>query len=75
MGYRAGVAVSCGAGHRRGSDPELLWLWHRLVATSPATSPIRHLAWEPPYPAGVALKKQKKKENGLINQGNGLKIG
>ena len=28
------VAVSCGVGHRRGSDPVLLWLWHRLVAAA-----------------------------------------
>ena len=26
-----------------------------------ATAPIRALAWEPPYAAGVALKSQKKK--------------
>ena len=36
-------------------DPELLWLWCRLVATAP----IRPLAWEPPYAVGVALKRQK----------------
>ena len=41
-----------------GSDPELLWLWHRLAATAL----IRLLAWEPPYAVGVALKRQKKKE-------------
>ena len=35
-------------------DPALLWLWRRLVATAP----VRHLAWEPPYAAGVGLKKQ-----------------
>ena len=33
----------------------LLWLWCRLAATAP----IRPLAWEPPYAAGVALKRQK----------------
>ena len=49
------MAVSCGVGCRRGSDPELLWLWRRLVATAP----IGPLAWEPPYAAGVALKGQK----------------
>ena len=26
------VAVSCGVGCRRGSDPALLWLWRRPVA-------------------------------------------
>ena len=35
--------VSCGVGHRHGSDPTLLWLWHR----SAATALIRPLAWEP----------------------------
>ena len=28
------LAVSCGVGCRRGSDPALLWLWHRPVATA-----------------------------------------
>ena len=50
--------MSCGIGHRRGSDPMLLWLWHRPMATAP----IPPLAWEPPYAVGVALKRQKKKE-------------
>ena len=36
-------------------DPALLWLWCRLAATTP----IRPLAWEPPYVKGVALKKDK----------------
>ena len=48
--------MSCGVGHRRGSD--LAWLWCRLVATAP----IRPLAWEPPYATGVALKRQKDKK-------------
>ena len=34
------VAVSCGVGHRNGSDPELLWLWCRPTAVAP----IRPLA-------------------------------
>ena len=39
-------------------DPEVLWLWCR-----PATiAPIRPLAWELPYAAGVALKSKKKKK-------------
>ena len=53
--------MSCGVGRRCGSDPELLWIWHRPEATAP----IGPLAWEPPYAAGVALekaKRQKKKE-------------
>ena len=53
--------MSCGIGCRRGSDPELLKLWRRLVATSP----IQPLAWEPPYAVGSGPKngkKTKKKE-------------
>ena len=49
--------MSCGVGRRHGLDPELLWLWHRSVATAP----IRPLAWEPPYAKGAALEKTKKK--------------
>ena len=48
--------MSCGVGHRLGSDPVLLWLWRR----PPATVPIRPLAWEPPYATGVGLKRQEK---------------
>ena len=44
-GSTPGLAVSYGVGRRRGSDPELLWLWRRPAATAP----IRPLAWEPPY--------------------------
>ena len=39
-------------------DLALLWLWCRLAATAP----IRPLAQEPPYAAGVALKSQKTKK-------------
>ena len=48
--------MSCGVGHRLGSDPALLWLWRRLAAAAP----ILPLAWEFPYAAGAALKSQKK---------------
>ena len=53
--------MSCGVGCRRGSDPTLLWLWRRLVATAP----IRSLACETPYAAGTAqemAERQKKKK-------------
>ena len=52
--------MSCGVGCRRGSDPALLRLWHRPVATAP----IQPLAWKPPYAAGAAqaMAKKKKKE-------------
>ena len=46
--------MSCGVGHRHGSDP--LWLWPAAVA------PIGPLAWEPPYATGVALKSKKTKQ-------------
>ena len=49
--------MSCGVGHRRGSDTALLWLWHRPAATAL----IRPLAWEPPCAAGAALEKAKYK--------------
>ena len=39
-------------------DLTLLWLWCSPVAIAP----IRPLAWEPPYAAGAALKRQKDKK-------------
>ena len=45
MGQGSDIAVSCGVGCRRGSDP--------TVAL------IQSLAWELPYAEGAALKKQK----------------
>ena len=56
------VAMICGAGCRRSSDPTLLCLWRRLAATAP----IRPLAWELPYATGAAqemAKRQKKTVN------------
>ena len=50
--------MNYGVGHRHGSDPTLLWLWHRLAATAP----IRPLAWEPPYAAGAAPEKAKRQK-------------
>ena len=55
--------MSCGVGHRHGSDLALLWLWHRLEATSR----IRLLALESPYARGVAKKEKK---NGLLRKIN-----
>ena len=49
--------MSFGVSHRRGSDLALLWLGCRPAATTL----IQPLAWEPPYAAGVALKRQKEK--------------
>ena len=47
-------------------DLALLWLWRRPAAIAP----IQPLAWELPYAAGVALKRQKAKQNS-----SGLSIG
>ena len=44
------------------SDLALLWLWCRPAAASP----IRPLAWEPPYATGEALKKDKKEKKKKI---------
>ena len=43
-------------GLTHGSDPMLLWLWCRPEVIAP----IRPLAWELPYAAGAALKRQKR---------------
>ena len=60
-----GFAVSCGVGHRRGLDPELLWLWCR----PPSAAPIQPLAWKFPYAEGEALKRPKKKKEREHNFG------
>ena len=44
--------MSCGIGHRRGSDSKLLWLQLQFQT----------LAWELPFAAGVTLKSRKKKK-------------
>ena len=50
--------MSCSVGHRYCTNPELLWLWHRLAATAP----IQPLAWELPHATGAALKRRKEKK-------------
>ena len=59
--------MSCGAGCGHGSDPTLLWLWRRPVATALS----RPLAWKPTYAVGAALKmtkdKKKKKETTKVS--------
>ena len=57
-GLRIHHCLECGVGRRGESDPVLLWLWRRPAATAR----IRLLAWEPPYAAGVARKKQTNKQ-------------
>jgi len=48
--------MSYAEGHRRGSDPMLLWLWYRPAATAP----VRPLAWELPYAERVPLEMAKR---------------
>ena len=59
--------MSCGVGCRLGSDPALLWLWCRPVATAP----IRPLAREPPYAMGaaqeIAQRQNKTKQSKTKN--------
>ena len=65
--------MSCGVGRKHGSDPVLLWLWRRPVATAP----VGPLAWESPYAAGAAQeiakrqKKRKKKDTEELNHETG----
>ena len=51
--------MPCGVGHKHGSDPSLLWMWHRLA---PAAT-IQPLAWELPYAMGAALKQQQQQQH------------
>ena len=67
MGWGSSIALGCGVGWRRGSDPVLLWPWCRPVATAP----IGLLAWEPLYATGVALKRLKKN---VVGEGDGCLI-
>ena len=53
--------MSCGVGHRQGSDPVLLCLCNRLAAIAL----IQPLTLESPYAMGAALKGQKGKKKGL----------
>ena len=50
--------MSCGVDWRLSSDPGLLWLWCRLAAITP----IRPLAWEPPYATCAAQEKPPPKK-------------
>ena len=52
------VAVTCGVGHRCGSDMALLWLI--LWCTPAAAGPSQPLAGEISYARGAALKRKKK---------------
>ena len=50
--------MSCGVSRRCDLNLVLLWLRCRLAAVAP----IRPLAWDSPYAAGVALKSKAKKK-------------
>ena len=50
--------MSCGVGHRHGSDLVWLLLWHRPTAVAL----IQPLAWELPYATECSPKKQKNKK-------------
>ena len=56
------LPMSCGVGCRRGSDPALLLLWRRPVATVP----IIPLAWEPPTCHRSGPRNGKKTKNKII---------
>ena len=53
--------MSCCVGHRRGSDPVLLWLWYRPAAAAL----IQTLAWKLPYASGVTLKRERQKRKNM----------
>ena len=69
--------MSCGVGHRHGSDSELLWLWRRPAAAAP----IRPLAWKSPYATGTGTgldktkRQKKKKKKGERGRGRGGNVG
>ena len=53
--------MSCGVGHRCGSDPASLWLW--LWLWTAAVSLIGPLAWEPPYAVGTGPAPHQKRKH------------
>ena len=53
VGWNLAFALICGVGHRLGLDPVLLWVWHRPAAVALSLP----LAWELPYAAGSALRR------------------
>ena len=58
VGQGSSIARNCGVGHKRGSDPVLLWLWCRPAAVAP----IRLLAWGLTYAADVLKSKERNKQ-------------
>ena len=52
--------MQCSVGHRRDSDPALLWLWRNRLS---AAALIQSLAWQLPYAARTALRSKSSKTN------------
>ena len=57
VGRGSGIVVSSGEGHRCGSNPTLLCLWHRPAAVAPIQPPAQEL----PYATGAVLRRKNKK--------------
>ena len=55
--------MSCAVGCGCGSDPVLLWLWHRPVATALS----RPLALKPPHAMCAALENTKRQKQKFGN--------
>ena len=55
-GLKSGIAMTCGVGHKHGSDLVLLWLW----LWPAAMAPIQPSAWELPYAMSAALNSTQK---------------
>ena len=64
VGGASGIALRCGAGCRRGSDPALLW------SRSAAAVPIQPLAWELPNAESADLKSKKTNKQTKNNMEN-----
>ena len=62
--------MSCGVGHKHGSDPKMLWPWRRLAAAAP-TGP---LAGESPCATETALKREKDKKKKFASASPKLSI-
>ena len=56
--------MTCGVGHRRGSDLALLWLWFRPAAAAL----IQVLTWEFPHAEGAAVKSNNNNINIILNK-------
>ena len=64
VGWGSSVAVSCGVGRRRGSDPSLLWLWLWPAAdlTPSLGTSICHCRYGPKKKKKEKERKKERKE-------------